>query len=62
MDKEFEKVFLNKDIFLYSENNNMFVENKITLFFIIPFFLDNLFYCEIIKKEKEGDDKKNEIY
>ena len=49
MDKEFEKVFLNKDIFLYSENNNMFVENKITLFFIIPFFLDNLFYCEIIK-------------
>lgn len=45
MDKEFEKVFLNKDIFLYSENNNMFVENKITLFFIIPFFLDNLFFC-----------------
>ena len=49
MDKEFEKVFLNKDIFLYSENNNMFVENKITLFFIILFFLDNLFYFEIIK-------------
>lgn len=50
MDKEFEKIFLDRDIVLYSESNNMFAENKITLFFVIPFCLDNLLYCEIIKK------------
>ena len=39
----------------------VFVQNEILTKRKLTFIPIN-FYCEIIKKEKEGDDKKNEIY